>query len=355
VTTPRHAAPPVRAALLLAALLAAALGGQACSAPPEGPLNLAIPSPTPTPPPTPKPKPPPKPRPVHPLTGIGGPPRGPVIAVKIDNVAAARPQVGLTSADVVYVEMAEGGLTRLVVVYSNRRPRTVAPVRSVRNSDPELLAPYGPIALAFSGGAGGPVATFRRSPLADGSASTHGEAYRRLGDRPIPHNLAVDLYLLARAMPRAGGVRDVGFDWSVNDPRLARARRVNRFTVQMGGTSVRYMFSRAQHAFLQLGSNGPMRDAGGHLLAASNVLVQFCPVTVDHGDVDAAGNPANYTHTVGRGKLLLFRDGRVLVGSWRRPRVGAATEYLDGRGKPLLLRPGGAWVLLAPTGSAYSY
>jgi hypothetical protein len=352
---PRPIPRTVRTAPLLAALLAAALAGQACSSPPEGPVHIAIPSPTPTPTPQPKPAPAPKPKPVHPLTGIGGPPKGPVIAVKIDNVAAARPQVGLTSADVVYVEMAEGGLTRLVAVYSNRRPRTVAPVRSVRNSDPELLAPYGPIALAFSGGAGGPLATFRRSPLADGSANAHGGAYRRLGYRPAPHNLAVDLYLLARSMARAGGARDVGFDWSATDPRLASSRRVSRFTVQMGGTPVRYVFSPAQHVFLQVGSNGPMRDAGGHLLATPNVLVQFCSVTIDHGDVDAAGNPANYTHTVGRGKLLLFRDGRVIVGSWRRPRVGATTEYLDGRGKPLLLRPGGAWVLLAPNGSHYSY
>ena len=37
---------------------------------------------------------------------------GPVLAVKIDNIAQARPQTGLSKADVVYVLPVEGGLTR---------------------------------------------------------------------------------------------------------------------------------------------------------------------------------------------------------------------------------------------------
>src|SRR5215468_467918 len=220
----------------IAGLVAVALLSGACSSD-EVALTLAHPTPTPTPTPK-KPAPKPRARPVNPLTGIGGPPRGPVIAVKIDNVAAARPQVGLSQADVVYVEEAEGGLTRLVVIFLSRRPRTVAPVRSVRDSDPELLAQYGPIVLAFSGGAGGPIATFHRSTMADGSAAARGGTYRRLGDRPIPHNLAVDLYQLARELPHAGGARDVGFDWAYNDPRVAHGRSVRRFSVVIGSTPV---------------------------------------------------------------------------------------------------------------------
>jgi hypothetical protein len=338
-----------RRAGLIAGLVAATLLVQACSG---DDVALTVPRlPTPTPTPTPKPAPKPKPRPVNPLTGIGGPPRGPVIAVKIDNVAAARPQVGLSQANVVYVEQAEGGLTRLVAIYLSRRPRTVAPVRSVRNSDPELLAQYGPIVLAFSGGAGGPMATFRRSTLADGSAGARGGTYRRLSDRPIPHNLAVDLYELARQMPRAGGARDVGFDWAANDSRVARSRSVRWLSVVIGSTPVSYSYNPRRRAFQQTIGGRSMRDASGALMTTPNVLVLFCRTNVDHADVDAAGNPATYTHTLGSGRLGLFRDGHVLWGTWRRPRAGSATQYLDAHGKPLNLRPGGVWVLLAPIGS----
>jgi hypothetical protein len=333
--------------------LVVALAG--CSGSADVAVKLATPSPTasPTPSATPTvaPKPKPKPKPVNPLTGVGAPPKGPVIAVKVDNVAEAKPQIGLSQADVVYVELAEGGLTRLVAIYASRRPRTVSPVRSVRNSDPELLAQYGPIALAFSGGAAGVVANFRRSNLADGSANAHGGVYRRLSSKPAPHNLAVDLYLLAKAMPTAGAARDVGFDWAGNSPQVLRAGRTNRFTLQLGGTPISYLWDGPHHVYVQTAGGAPVREAGGRPLATPNVLVQFCPVGVDSSDVDAAGNAARYTHTVGKGRVLLFRDGRVIEGTWQRVHAGDRTTYLDKAGKPLLLRPGGAWVLLAPNGS----
>ena len=97
----------------------------------------ATPTPTPTPTPTAKPTAPP---PVNPLTGIGKPPAGPVLAVKIDDTANGRPSRGLDKADIVYIEQAEGGLTRLVAVFGTHKP-VVEPVRSVRASDAGAAQP----------------------------------------------------------------------------------------------------------------------------------------------------------------------------------------------------------------------
>src|SRR4051812_20850331 len=75
----------------------------------------------------PKPKPKAKPKPksaINPLTGLK-PSRNKVVAVKIDDTAGARPQVGLDRADVVYVEQVEGGLTRLVAIFNSHLPLRV--------------------------------------------------------------------------------------------------------------------------------------------------------------------------------------------------------------------------------------
>lgn len=80
------------------------------------------------------------------LTGIEGV-DGPVLVVKIDDTTFAHPQVGLKSADVVYIEQVEGGLTRLAAVFSSNIPALIGPVRSARISDIELLAQYGKSAL----------------------------------------------------------------------------------------------------------------------------------------------------------------------------------------------------------------
>ena len=58
-----------------------------------------------------------------PFTGEPVPSLGPVLAVKIDNLAPARPQTGLTGADIVYAIPVEGRLSRLLAVFSAFPPR----------------------------------------------------------------------------------------------------------------------------------------------------------------------------------------------------------------------------------------
>ena len=84
------------------------------------------------------------------LTGLPGI-NGPVLFVKIDDTKAAHPQIGLDSADVVYIEQVEGGLTRIAAVFSNKLPAEIGPVRSARISDIDLMANYGRVGMAFSG------------------------------------------------------------------------------------------------------------------------------------------------------------------------------------------------------------
>src|SRR5258708_2520879 len=74
-----------------------------------------------------------------------------VLAVKIDNIVYARPQTGLTHADIVYVLPVEGGLSRFLAVFSSNYPPVIGPVRSAREDDLELLRQFGRPAFAYSG------------------------------------------------------------------------------------------------------------------------------------------------------------------------------------------------------------
>jgi hypothetical protein len=337
-----------------AALLAGAVGLAGCSHP--APAAAPPPSPPPTTtlaaPTTPAPVPRPRPPVTNPLTGRPGVPRGPVLAVKIDNTAAGRPQIGLEAADVVYVEQVEGGATRLVAVYASRYPGRVGPVRSVRNGDPELLSAYGRAGLVFSGGAGRPLATLHRSALRDLSGAG---GYSRDRSRPAPYNLVAALSGLAGRLPAIARVRDVGFRWGDTDPRLAGARHALRMTAVVGRIPVSFGFDPRTHRWVETIGGRHVRAASGAEISTPNVIVQFCRVTVDRTDVDVLGSPSAYTHTVGSGPVVVFRDGRAITGTWARARPGAPTRYLDRAGKDITLHTGGAWVLLAATGSTLRY
>jgi hypothetical protein len=327
-------------------------GGQPAAAP-SPTTSSPTPSPSPTPTPKPAPKPKPKPPAVNPLTGLRGVPRQPVVVVKIDDTASGRPQIGLESADLVYVEQVEAGLTRLAAVFASRQPAEVGPVRSVRNADPELLGTYGRPTLAYSGGAGEPVGRLRRSPVIDAGPQRTGAAYRRLGTRGAPYNLVVDTRTIAAAVRGHGTApRDIGLRWSAANPNLARARRVAALSVTVGMTRVSFRWSSSAHAWMLFNADGSVRrTASGRAITTPNVVVPFSTARVDRTDVDVLGNPSVYTSTIGSGQLLVFRDGRMLTGRWSRSWAAGPTAYLDSRRQPVTLHPGGAWVLLAATGA----
>ena len=256
---------------------------------------------------------------VNPLNGLAPKPRGPVIAVKIDNTSAGRPQTNINAADVVYVEEVEGGLTRLVAVYASHLPTAVGPVRSVRLGDPLLLAPYHGVALAFSGGASGVVAAVHQTHVVDASAPAHPGAYYRTGAKPAPYNMMVNLHDLAGVVGRSAGVRDVGFRWAHQARGLAGAPVVHSFQARVGNTPVGFKWDSRTRRWDRQIDGHTVTQTSGAAVSTPNVIVQFCQIVTDRRDVDVAGNPSADTKPVGSGRALVFRDGRVLKGRWVRP------------------------------------
>jgi hypothetical protein len=343
------------AAVLIGGITAFALSDNSGSKPVATgtPTPRTSASPTPTPTPTPAPsrttKPAPKRPAVNPLTGVGPAPSGPVVAVKIDDTDNGRPSVGLEQADVVYIEQAEGGLTRMLAVFGTNKP-TVEAVRSVRASDAELLGQYGPIALVASGGGGDSLPTLDKSILRGVINDRGGPGFFRDGGRSAPYNLGANLSQVATAT-RTAAARDVGFRWAAHDPRLLRATRAGAVNTVVGGTPVTFRWDLASHRYLRTINGSVLHVANGSGVSTPNVLVQLCRVSTNPADVDVAGNPSQYTHSVGSGRAVLFRDGRRIEGTWKRATAASPTSFVDRRGTPLTLAPGGAYVVLASTGA----
>ncbi|MBQ6849411.1 MAG: DUF3048 domain-containing protein [Oscillospiraceae bacterium] len=68
------------------------------------------------------------------------------VAVMINNLKIAHPQSGLTNADIIYEAVTEGGITRLMAVYSDiEKIEKVGPVRSARDAFIEMLLPLNAI------------------------------------------------------------------------------------------------------------------------------------------------------------------------------------------------------------------
>lgn len=332
------------AAFAAAAMLSACSGGSdgkgSTSPAPSPSESASSSSSTPT---GPVGSPAPKPPAQNPLTGKK-PTNNGVVAVKIDDTSHGRPQVNTNEADVVYIEQVEGGLSRLVAVYSTYLP-TVEAVRSTRASDPELMAQYGPIAYVASGGAHNPLKLLDHSTLRTSINDRGGPGFQRDGHRAAPYNLRADLSTIAKKL-KAPKARSVGFHWAWSTAQLRGQPDGVLVRTAVGSTPVGFDYDTKSQLYQRVIGGTRQTTAAGRKIAASNVLVQFCSVTTYYKDVDVNGSPSKWTHTIGSGKAVLFRNGKRIVGTWVRKHVQDGTSFRTAGGKDMLFRPGQTWVVL---------
>lgn len=236
----------------------------------------------------------------------------PLIAVKVDNAPEARPQVGLQEASVVIEVPVEGGLTRFTALYgSGSYPALVGPVRSVRPVDDDLVGGLSSVLVSTGGqpfvlralsGAGIAIPTSETAP-----------GFQAL-ERPMPHNLFVDLLQVESVYPAAPPAIELFArgDWpsggdaaSVSIPYASESR-----WEYVDGS---YARSDAGEAFTVLSD-----QAGDPAqLTTDTVVVLFAAQrSAGYTDVNDADVPT--FDVIGSGRLLVFHSGQVIEGTWSR-------------------------------------
>ncbi|MFJ8079584.1 DUF3048 domain-containing protein [Streptomyces sp. NPDC096205] len=267
---------------------------------------------------------------------------GSVLAVKIDNSRRARPHTGLDSADVVYAEQVEGGMSRLMAVYASKLPAAVGPVRSARETDLELLRQFEQPTLAYSGAQSKLMPLIDRAPLrAEPPGRTSGAFYRG-PDRPAPHNLYLRPAALLPEAPGAAALT-TGFSYGAA-PKGGTADAYE--TVKYPAARFTFIWSASHHGWLVSmdGVGATTTDAGR--LAPPTVVVQY--VKLRKSDYfDSLGNNTPFTETVGTGRAKVLRDGKAFDVTWSRPTATDGTRFATKDGKPVNFAEGQVWVVFA--------
>ncbi len=265
-----------------------------------------------------------------------------VLAVKIDNIVLARPSTGLSRADIIYAIPVEGGLSRLMAIFSSRLPRVVGPVRSAREDDIELLRQFGRPAYAYSGATPTLLPFIHRHArivdLYAGIASGYYRDYNRLA----PYNLyAYPRQLLAQA--RAASIaHDIGFRFGAAPPG---GRATTFMSVSYPAASFGFRWSPAKQRWLVSMDGTPAVTTDGGRMSAPTVVIQY--TTVRKSRFLEYGSRPPYAESTGSGRAVVLRDGKAWNVHWSRPFANGGTTFTTASGQRMTFAPGQVWVVLA--------
>jgi DUF3048 family protein len=332
----------------------------------------ATPDPTPTPAPSASPTASPEPTPTvvptpatvaDPLTGQQVTPdiaRRHPIAVMIDDLLPARPQSGLSQADIVWQAPAEGGIPRYMAIFQTKLPKDIGPVRSSRYYYITWAAEWRAV---YTHAGGSPQALQTLQAKGRGQYVWNLEAFRRPGafrriqTRHSPHNL----YTTGPNLRRAGqnlGAKDQDFQpaWTfAPDAPLDKRPTGGSIKVVYLANTITYTYDRKTNTYLRsVTGEAKQTDASnGQRIAPKNVIV----MRVKFGRL-SDGHPEKgrlEADVVGSGKAWISTNGKTIVGTWKKTSVTSPTQFFDGQGRPVTLTIGQTFINVMQLTSPVSF
>ena len=281
------------------------------------------------------------------FTGLAGDNKQ-ILVVKIDDTNAAHPQIGVESADVVYVEQVEGGLTRLAAIYTSKLPPLIGPIRSARISDIELLAQFGRVGFAYSGAQSKMRPVIAAANLENLSAERNPPSiYGKDPNRPGPVDMILKPDLLlerANANPKTRIETATASVFPFGD---APKGETNTAIAKIKWPSAKYelRWDSTNEKWLIYFNEKPNMAANGEQLYADTAIIQIVSITPSiYGD--KFGEITPFSKTTGSGKAVMLRDGLSYQISWQRNLETDLTTWKSEDGGVANFKPGRTWIFL---------
>ena len=282
--------------------------------------------------------------------------RGQPIAVIIENYTPIRStQVGLEDAAIVYEVPAEGGITRFLALYDGRTVDEMGPVRSAR---PYLItwASEYRAALVHVGGSPDALANlkgnfrvFNIDEFADYKTIWRNRKYL------APHNAFTSTANIYKRLNKDGYYEPLKTKrFPFKDPD-SEPGDISKITIDFSITpyAVKYEYDEVTHTYTRY-NGGKLH----HNIKPTNVVIQF----VDTEILDSIGRLRIQTH--GTGNTLVFRDGKVIEGTWEKdasinsanqPVNQSWTKFFDKNGDEIVFNRGQVWIEVVPNGRPVNY
>ncbi|MBI4713720.1 DUF3048 domain-containing protein [Candidatus Uhrbacteria bacterium] len=287
----------------------------------------------------------------HPLTGFPvyeqtGLPQ--VFGVMIDNNIEAWPQVGLDKAFLVFEAPVEAGISRFLAFFSDEQEvKKIGPVRSARpyflNWNNELDALY-----AHVGGSGAALDEITSGGTFDLNQYWLDDYFWRALNRYAPYNVYTSTELLGsyvKNREQAGLTPGRLYEtWKFKDAEFSEIAEVKTFSVTFNAPIyvAQWKFDSKSKRYLRFQNKSAHLMEDGTQISADNIVVVVTEVKI----LDEIGRRS--VRTIGEGKVFVFRDGKKLIGTWKKESQSNRLRFYDSDGVEFELNAGVTWVEVIP-------
>lgn len=299
------------------------------------------------------------------------------LGIMIENHQEARPQSGLSSADVIYEAVAEGGITRFLAIYYCNSGEQVGPIRSARTYFLDFISEYGSNPLyVHVGGANQPGPADALSQIEDYGwvglndmnqfsigFPTFWRDYDRLG-RPVSteHTMysATEKLLQFAATSRKLTAEDEdGVTWtkgfvpySVKDDAPTSQRPPSQkvhleFWTRNPDYNVDWTYEPIANIYKRNNGGAVHTDLNNkqQLTGKNIVILTMVETNANDGYED---NVHLLYRTKGLGRANIFMDGKETIGTWRKDSRTSRTLLFDDSGSPIKFNKGTVWFEILP-------
>lgn len=300
------------------------------------------------------------------------------VGIMIENHEEARPQSGLSSADVLYEAVAEGGITRFLAIYYCNSAQTVGPVRSARTYFLDFISEYGTSPLyVHVGGANqdGPADALSQIEdygwvgLNDMNQFSIGfptfwRDYDRLG-HPVAtehtmYSTTEKLLQFAVTKRKLAAEDEDGVSWTKGfiqygfkedapvEKRPATQEVHLEFWIEAPEYAVDWIYEPVVNIYKRSNRGKPQTDINNkkQLTVKNIVVLKMIETNANDG---YENNQHLLYRTKGVGKAHIFMDGKETVGTWRKDSRTARTLLFDNTGLPIKFDKGTIWFEILPT------
>lgn len=287
------------------------------------------------------------------------------LGVMVENHVEARPTLGLSRADTIYEAVAEGGITRYLLIYLCQDAGDIAPVRSARTYFLDWVLEYD-AAYAHVGGANTPGPANALGQIRDYEIKDMDQfglgfpTFWRGTDKLAPHNVHTTTKKLWEAAEerKFGSEDEEGIRWDENftqwkfkDDASLESRGDQKpikvpFWTSQPDYTVTWQYDKATNVYKRYhGDTAQIDPLTNEQLTAKVVIVQL------QRERDANdGYPDGHLlyDTTGTGNALIFMDGKAVQGKWAKSSRTSRTKFTDTKGKEIELNRGLIWIQTTP-------